>query len=315
MAAANKPSELNARAQNGFAKSSLYDQHRPAYSATVVQYLLEQLRVADKKHATIVDLAAGTGKFTEALAARHEDFRIIAVEPHEQMRQVLESKKLKGVTVVDGISDNMPILQDGSVDAVTVAQSFHWFANMESLREIHRVLQPHGALGLIWNAEIYNSPKDQQAPSAWEGKLRDLNWAVAEETGDKEPRFRHMEWKKIFDDQVKKTPLSLLVASDDQLFSLPIAEHTEPFEVTLTADRAWERFATLGHIAVLEGDLLEKTKKTFMDITNAPDVEKDAEGNVTLHGAAHAFWTTKIPAEGRESLTGVSRPEHDRTAE
>lgn len=122
MAAANKLSELNARAQNGFAKSSLYDQHRPAYSATVVQYLLEQLRVADKKHATIVDLAAGTGKFTEALAARHEDFRIIAVEPHEQMRQVLESKKLKGVTVVDGMSDNMPTLQGGSVDAVTVAQ-------------------------------------------------------------------------------------------------------------------------------------------------------------------------------------------------
>lgn len=186
---------------------------------------------------------------------------------------------------------------------------------MESLREINRVLQPHGALGLIWNAEVYNSPKDQQAPSAWEGKLRDLNWAVAEETGDQEPRFRHMEWKKIFDDQVKKTPLSLLVASDDQLFSLPIAEHTEPFEVTLTAERAWERFATLGHIAVLEGDLLEKTKKTFMDIINVPDVEKDTEGNVTLHGAAHAFWTTKIPAEGRESLTGVSRPEHDRTAE
>ncbi|KAF2209918.1 hypothetical protein CERZMDRAFT_60985 [Cercospora zeae-maydis SCOH1-5] len=315
MDAAGKPSELNARALNGFAKSTLYDQHRPAYTATGVQYLLEQLRVADKEHATIVDLAAGTGKFTEALAARHEDFRIIAVEPHEQMRRVLESKNLKGVTVVDGMSDDMSALQDGSVDAVTIAQSFHWFANMDSLREIHRVLQPHGTLGLIWNIETYNAPRDHEAPSAWEAKLHDLNWAVAEEAGDKEPRFRHMEWKKVFDEQVKKTPLSLLVASDDQLFSLPIAEHIEPFEVTLTAQRAWERFATLGHIAVLEGDLLARTKQAFMDAVNGPDVEKDADGSVTLHGNTHAFWTTKIPAEGREGLTGVQRPEHDRTAD
>ena len=38
-----------------------------------------------------------------------------------------------------------------SVDAVTVAQAFHWFRGDEALAEIHRVLRPGGGLGLIWN--------------------------------------------------------------------------------------------------------------------------------------------------------------------
>lgn len=87
-----------------------------------MQFLLEQLRVAGEKHATILDLAAGTGKFTEALAARDEEFRIVAVEPHADMRDVLAKKQLKGVTVVDGLGDSMPSIADESVDAVTVAQ-------------------------------------------------------------------------------------------------------------------------------------------------------------------------------------------------
>lgn len=35
-----------------------------------------------------------------------------------------------------------------------LTQAFHWFANDETLRELHRILKPHGALGLIWNIEV-----------------------------------------------------------------------------------------------------------------------------------------------------------------
>jgi len=114
-------SGINAHAQTGFAKSAKYDQHRPSYPASSVQELLEQCRVAGKQGARIVDLAAGTGKFTELLAARDERFEIIAVEPHGGMREVLEGKKLPRTTVLDGKGDSMPI-EDASVDAVIVAQ-------------------------------------------------------------------------------------------------------------------------------------------------------------------------------------------------
>jgi ubiquinone/menaquinone biosynthesis C-methylase UbiE len=66
-------------------------------------------------------LAAGTGKFTEALAAREEGFEIIAVEPHADMRRVLSERGLKGVKVVDGTAENVPV-ENGWADAVFVAQ-------------------------------------------------------------------------------------------------------------------------------------------------------------------------------------------------
>ena len=113
---------IHARAQASFAKSDDYDRHRPTYSATITQFLLEQLSVAGKSGAHVVDLAAGTGKFTEALAARDEGFRITAIEPHANMREVLAAKQLPGVTVVDGTAASMSSLADESVDAVFVAQ-------------------------------------------------------------------------------------------------------------------------------------------------------------------------------------------------
>ncbi|KJX94565.1 2-heptaprenyl-1 4-naphthoquinone methyltransferase like protein [Zymoseptoria brevis] len=296
---------INDRAQAGFANSTAYDSHRPAYSDTITQVLLEQLDVEGKQGAVVVDLAAGTGKFTEALAKREEGFRIIAVEPHHDMRKVLEGKQLKGVSVVDGVADSMSSLEDESVDALTIAQSFHWFANMDSLKEFHRVLQPHGRLGLVWNVEDWNAPKNHKASTAWEKVAHDLNFAIAEESGDDQPRFRHQEWRKVFDEQIKVTPLTILKASDDQLFSLPIGEHVEPFEVALPVEDAWKRFRTLGQISVIEGERLERAKKTFMDAINGGDVEKNENGDVIIHGNSYAYWTSKIPAEGRDGVFSV----------
>ncbi len=112
---------INARAAEGFANSANYDKHRPSYTPTVVEQALSQCRVSGRKHAKILDLAAGGGKFTELLARRAEGFEIVAVEPHDGMREVLEGKKLAGVSVKAGRADGIP-LEDESVDAVVVAQ-------------------------------------------------------------------------------------------------------------------------------------------------------------------------------------------------
>lgn len=118
----SEANQINSRAQHGFANASSYDQHRPTYSPEIVQDLLAQIRVAGNKDAVIVDLAAGTGKLTEVLASRDEGYRIIAVEPHDGMRKVLEGKKLKGVEVVNGTGEKMEVIPDESVDGVVVAQ-------------------------------------------------------------------------------------------------------------------------------------------------------------------------------------------------
>jgi hypothetical protein len=61
-------------------------------------------------------LAAGTGKFIEHLAARLENFKIIAVEPHDIMREELIKKRLQGVTVLNGTAEDMSEIADGSLE-------------------------------------------------------------------------------------------------------------------------------------------------------------------------------------------------------
>ena len=115
------PFTLPNQAATGFQNASHYDQHRPTYPAESVDKLLKHLEVAELKNGRIVDLASGTGKFTELLAARPEAFEVVAVEPHEGMRDTLVKKNLAGVKVLDGDAGNMPV-KDGWGDALVAAQ-------------------------------------------------------------------------------------------------------------------------------------------------------------------------------------------------
>ena len=52
--------------------------------------------------------------------------------------------------VLAGSAETIP-LQDASIDAVFVAEAFHWFCDSPALQEIERVLRPRGTLALLWN--------------------------------------------------------------------------------------------------------------------------------------------------------------------
>ena len=115
-------SSIPSASVKGFQDGSTYDQHRPSYPQEAVDSLLKHLQVAGLEGARIVDLAAGTGKFTELLANRHEWFDIIAVEPHDGMRVELEKKSLGGVRALKGEATNMRGVESQSIDAVVAAQ-------------------------------------------------------------------------------------------------------------------------------------------------------------------------------------------------
>ncbi|KAI9729605.1 MAG: hypothetical protein M1834_006801 [Cirrosporium novae-zelandiae] len=109
-------------AQTGFSKAAAYDQYRPSYPPEALEHLLDNLKVVGLAQAKIVDLAAGTGKFTELIAARKEAYHITAVEPHEGMCQELIKKNLTNVTVKAGSATSIPVA-DQSLDAVIAAQT------------------------------------------------------------------------------------------------------------------------------------------------------------------------------------------------
>ncbi|KKY29008.1 putative 2-heptaprenyl-naphthoquinone [Phaeomoniella chlamydospora] len=286
----SKPSDINQYAQTGFANASSYDKHRPTYPPESVSHLLSAVEVSGKQGATIIDLAAGTGKFTELLAQRPENYNIIAVEPHDGMRDQLIAKQLRNVKVVKGMAEDMSEIQNESVEGVIASQSFHWFATLEALEEIYRVVRPAGVLGMIWNIECYNSPKHWDAPSSWESKLRDLVW----EFDDGAARFRHEKWKKVFDDQLESTPWRVIKTADP-MFSLPIGEERFPFETWLSKEDIWNRYYTLSQIAVLEGAELDRVKKAVTDALNAEDVKLNEEGKLPVRGYTVVSWTSKIP--------------------
>jgi ubiquinone/menaquinone biosynthesis C-methylase UbiE len=112
-------------ASEGFADASAYDAHRPSYPPEAVDALLRHLKISGQPNVNVVEIASGTGKFTEPLAKRHESYNIHAVEPHAGMRAQLVVKDLPNVTTTDGHAAKLPV-QDGWADAVIAAQSFHW---------------------------------------------------------------------------------------------------------------------------------------------------------------------------------------------
>jgi SAM-dependent methyltransferase len=128
--------------------AAAYQSGRPPYPASAVDWLVpgEARRV--------LDLGAGTGKLTQLLIER--GFEVTAVEPLEQMREQLVAAVPKA-EVRDGSAEKIP-LADASVDAVVVAQAWHWFEPKPALQEIARVLVPGGTLGLVWNVRDHSEP-------------------------------------------------------------------------------------------------------------------------------------------------------------
>lgn len=137
---------IHESAAAGYARApDAYERGRPGYPEEAIALLAAELGL--RPGARVVDLAAGTGKLTRALAALGAD--VVAVEPVAEMRDVLAAA-LPSVTALAGTAEAIP-LEDASVDAVVVGQAFHWFRGDEALEEIHRVLRPRGRLGLVWN--------------------------------------------------------------------------------------------------------------------------------------------------------------------
>ena len=122
--------------------ADVYERSRPQYAPEALAWLAERLHLG-----RVLDLGAGTGKLTRQLVALGAD--VVAVEPGDEMRAVL-AKAVPGVDVRAGSAEAIP-LEDASVDAITVAQAFHWFRVDEALAEMHRVLRNGGSFALLWN--------------------------------------------------------------------------------------------------------------------------------------------------------------------
>jgi SAM-dependent methyltransferase len=123
-------------------RAEQYERGRPGWPADAVAAVIDRFEAR-----TVLDLAAGTGKLTRILVEHASE--VLAIEPVDGMRAVLE-RTVPEAHLLDGTAEAIP-LPDASVDAVFVAEAFHWFDLERAAREIARVLRPGGGLAILWN--------------------------------------------------------------------------------------------------------------------------------------------------------------------
>lgn len=137
-----------------------YERGRPTYPVDAVRWILSVAdRIASEattdtqanRSLDILDVGAGTGKFTAVLLAAEPDriVRVSAVEPDPEMRLRL-SAALPEISAIAGTGELLPVA-DNSVDLVSFAQAWHWVDPVVTGREVSRVLRDDGLLALVWN--------------------------------------------------------------------------------------------------------------------------------------------------------------------
>jgi SAM-dependent methyltransferase len=239
--------------------TELYEKIRPEYPDEAVDILIRELGI--RRGRVVVDVGAGTGKLTRALA--RTGATVIAVEPLAEMRERL-AESVPLAVPFDGTAEHMA-LRDGSAHAITVAQAFHWFDGDRALAEFHRVLAPGGRLGLIWNV------RDRREP--WVAAFDALVDAVDPDR----PDHQTGRWRAAFDRTA--------------LFG-PLEERDVEHGQTLTPSEIGDRAATVSSIASLPEPERARVLDRFRELAGThPDLR--GRETVTLPYRTKVYWADR----------------------
>jgi SAM-dependent methyltransferase len=223
-------------AASGFdAGADVYEQARPTYPPDAVAWLVEHLAV--RPGSRVADVAAGTGKLTRLLPS---EARLVAVEPVPGMRETF-ARVCPGVPMVASTAELLAFA-GGTLDAITVAQGFHWFDAPFALTEFARVLRPGGRLGLVWNARDRSND------------LVDRLWSIMDRVEKRAPWRVHERWSDS--------------ALEEHAEFGPLVEGTFHHEQLMTREQVLDRFRSVSHIAVLppaEQDAVIDEIRTVLD--------------------------------------------------
>ena len=245
----------------GFSNPGDYEAARPSYPPDAVAWFVENLRIAPG--ATVVDLAAGTGKLTRLLVPAGAS--LIAAEPVAGMRATFRAV-LPNVPIIATTAEQLPF-RDGSLDAVTIAQAFHWFDEDRAIAALARAVRVGGRVGLVWNA------RDRSVP--W---VNDV-WAIMDRVEKRAPWRDHENWR---DSALRDRP---------GFGPLNAAEFRH--EQTVTPAAMVQRVASVSHVAVLPPAERESVLEEVRTVLRTDPMTRDRD-ELQVPYRVDCYWFERV---------------------
>ena len=124
--------------------SDAYQRYRPGYPAELFAWLAQRA----PGNTLAWDCATGTGQAARALAEHFS--KVIASDASAQ--QISQAQTMDNIEYVVARAESM-VLDDNSIDLISVAQALHWFEQAVFYRIAWRCLKPGGILA-IWHYNL-----------------------------------------------------------------------------------------------------------------------------------------------------------------
>lgn len=210
-----------------------YHKVRPGYPSESLDWLTETATIPVND---VLDVGAGTGKYTQLLAGR--GWTLTAVDPSADMLAQLSHAVPQAAAMV-GTAENLE-LADSSIDLAIVAQAWHWCDPLTASTEIARVLRPGGTLGLIWNQLDVGLPwvhRLARIMHAGDVHKPDFRPTLGPEFAPAEPH--NTRWGQTL------TPGEVLELAKSRSYYLKASEQVR---AKVVANLQWYLFEHLGHV-------------------------------------------------------------------
>ncbi|KAI5966515.1 uncharacterized protein KGF55_000824 [Candida pseudojiufengensis] len=281
---------------------SSYDVFRPSFNPILVNPFLVDLGLAEvigdkfkfKTDKKIVEIACGTGKFTKNLIENGWTTNLTVIEPSSGMLTTFQKNFPQIKNVIQASSYEIP-LQDNSVDAVIIAQGFHWFADDESLKEINRILKPGSKLGLIWHFDYCSPSQNSNAEDSKFFNDGSRYFNSFEKIGNNEklfekffanqkwneevtkyiygfdvnvPQYRHGKWRKVL--------------LESKYFKNDTKDSFALYDRLISKEDVWKYWETRSYITDLSDEKKEEIKYKLFSIIDANVNENSYDPNTKL---------------------------------
>ncbi|MGC8760012.1 MAG: class I SAM-dependent methyltransferase [Bryobacteraceae bacterium] len=225
-----------------------YLKGRPPYPEAVVDEL-ERHGLAPG--ALVVDVGAGTGAATLLFLRR--GYRVIAIEPNEEMRAAALGF---AIDARPGAGEDTG-LPDSCADLVLCAQAFHWMDQPRAWAEFQRIARPGALIALLWNNRV-------QAGTAFLEELESLLHRHAIENIAWAERIERRRWPGMQEAHFpnsQRLDYQGLLARIASMSWMPRSGTPEHARMADDLRRLFERHQRDGHVEMLYDCVLYWTRR------------------------------------------------------